>query len=247
MASQTVLLAVYGLPGAGKTSLIHRLISALPNHAQPLIPIHICYDSILPKEIDFQDSEDTIWKNMRQLILDCIEYYECFDDTLLPWQTNPDYREKWQIVKEMIQTAKKDSKRCLYILDDNFYYRSMRYKIYQLAKKHAWGYGQIWVKCPLEVAFRRNCNRVVPVAQATITKMDSKLEVANSSKFPWEDNNFIFESTNEDPDNWKMLLDFTIDTFSKPVVFISSTDELQKVYKLAKLNGGLLRNSICII
>ncbi|KFU89948.1 L-seryl-tRNA(Sec) kinase, partial [Chaetura pelagica] len=97
---------------------------------------------------------------------------------------------------------------CL-ILDDNFYYRSMRYEVYQLARKYSLSFCQVFLECPLECCLQRNRLRSHPLPDETIELMATKIEVPDAKKNPWERNSLILKSsgcTSEDDEQIISLL-----------------------------------------
>ncbi|NXI73152.1 PSTK kinase, partial [Anseranas semipalmata] len=87
------------------------------------------------------------------------------------------------------------------ILDDNFYYRSMRYEVYQLARRYSLSFCQLFLECPLEQCLQRNRLRSHPIPDETIRLMARKIEIPDLEKNAWEQNSLIlksFECTSED-------------------------------------------------
>ncbi|NWW54555.1 PSTK kinase, partial [Pedionomus torquatus] len=80
------------------------------------------------------------------------------------------------------------------ILDDNFYYQSMRYEVYQLARKYSLSFCQLFLDCPLECCLQRNRLRSHPVPEQTICLMARKLEMPDLKKNAWERNSLILKS-----------------------------------------------------
>nr|XP_009668868.1 PREDICTED: L-seryl-tRNA(Sec) kinase [Struthio camelus australis] len=88
-----------------------------------------------------------------------------------------------------------------FILDDNFYYRSMRYEVYQLARKYSLSFCQLFLECPLEWCLQRNRLRSHPLPDQTIYLMARKIERPDLENNAWEKNSLIlksFECTLED-------------------------------------------------
>uniref|UniRef100_G1PDV7 Phosphoseryl-tRNA kinase n=1 Tax=Myotis lucifugus TaxID=59463 RepID=G1PDV7_MYOLU len=82
----------------------------------------------------------------------------------------------------------------LLILDDNFYYRSMRYEVYQLARKYSLGFCQLFLDCPLETCVQRNGQRPGALPAETIRLMRGKMEEPNPEKNAWEHNSLTVRS-----------------------------------------------------
>lgn len=77
-----------------------------------------------------------------------------------------------------------DQERALVLIDDNLYYRSMRFEWFKLARDCSLGFCQVFVSCPLEEAIRRNASRKSPVPESSIRVMESKLELPREES--WE-------------------------------------------------------------
>ncbi|XP_009958613.1 PREDICTED: L-seryl-tRNA(Sec) kinase, partial [Leptosomus discolor] len=81
------------------------------------------------------------------------------------------------------------------ILDDNFYYQSMRYEVYQLARKYSLSFCQLFLDCPLECCLQRNRLRSHPLPDQTIYLMARKIEMPDLKKNAWEQNSLILKSS----------------------------------------------------
>ncbi|XP_014800702.1 PREDICTED: L-seryl-tRNA(Sec) kinase [Calidris pugnax] len=95
------------------------------------------------------------------------------------------------------------------VLDDNFYYQSMRYEVYQLARKYSLSFCQLFLDCPLECCLQRNRLRSHPVPDQTICLMARKIEMPDLKKNAWERNSLIlksFDCTLEDDEQIISLL-----------------------------------------
>ncbi|NXS94140.1 PSTK kinase, partial [Jacana jacana] len=80
------------------------------------------------------------------------------------------------------------------ILDDNFYYQSMRYEVYQLARKYSLSFCQVFLDCPLERCLQRNRQRSHPVPDQTICLMARRMEMPDLKKNAWEGKSLILQS-----------------------------------------------------
>uniref|UniRef100_A0A8C3JWV4 Phosphoseryl-tRNA kinase n=1 Tax=Calidris pygmaea TaxID=425635 RepID=A0A8C3JWV4_9CHAR len=99
------------------------------------------------------------------------------------------------------------------ILDDNFYYQSMRYEVYQLARKYSLSFCQLFLDCPLECCLQRNRLRSHPVPDQTICLMARKIEMPDLKKNAWEQNSLIlksFDCTSEDEYVTGLMVGFSI-------------------------------------
>lgn len=84
-------------------------------------------------------------------------------------------------------------RKILVIMDDNMYYRSMRYRYYQLARKLEIGFAQIYVHCDIETALRQNQQREECVPCDIINEMAKKFEEPNP-KEPWDSSSLVWRS-----------------------------------------------------
>uniref|UniRef100_A0A0H2UI54 Uncharacterized protein n=1 Tax=Rhodnius prolixus TaxID=13249 RepID=A0A0H2UI54_RHOPR len=89
----------------------------------------------------------------------------------------------------------------LIILDDNMFYRSMRYEYYQLSREYSLGFCEIYLSTPLEICLKLNRQRINPVADSTILKMNALLEVPNSAN-SWETNVLILSNQTLSQNEW---------------------------------------------
>ncbi|NXX54851.1 PSTK kinase, partial [Scopus umbretta] len=99
------------------------------------------------------------------------------------------------------------------ILDDNFYYQSMRYEVYQLARKYSLSFCQLFLDCPLECCLQRNRLRSHPLPDQTIHLMARKIEMPDLKKNAWERNSLILKSvdcTSEDKYAAGLMLGFSM-------------------------------------
>lgn len=111
----------------------------------------------------------------------------------------------------------------VFLLDDNFYYPSMRYEVCQLARKcknllinwichltlygssnigltssdvaDSLGFCQVYLQCDLESCISRNQSRSQPVPTEVILEMVKRLESPNPHKNSWEINSITLNST----------------------------------------------------
>ena len=80
------------------------------------------------------------------------------------------------------------SQRALVIVDDNMYYRSMRYRVFQLARRSGAAYVQVHVAAGLEAALERNAGRAgaARVPDGIVRRMAAALQAPRPDVFPWE-------------------------------------------------------------
>ncbi|XP_040558862.1 L-seryl-tRNA(Sec) kinase isoform X4 [Gallus gallus] len=204
---RVVLCVLCGLPAAGKSTLARALRRQLPLR-QGWDCALLVYDDLIPEEAwgrgeppDGEPPLDSAWKRRRRELLRHLERLLralrshpappgpaaappswgrflscCAEQGLLPGRGGgPGTRPL-----------------CL-VLDDNFYYRSMRHEVFQLA--HSLGFCQLFLECPLELCLQRNRLRGSPVPEGTICRMAQRVEVPEPEKNPWEQNSLVLSSS----------------------------------------------------
>ncbi|NXL60892.1 PSTK kinase, partial [Chordeiles acutipennis] len=105
---------------------------------------------------------------------------------------------------------------CL-ILDDNFYYQSMRYEVYQLARKYSVSFCQLFLECPLDCCLQRNRLRSHPLPDQTICLMARKIEMPDLKKNAWERNSLILRSSDCTPEDKYMIISLLTTALENPV------------------------------
>ncbi|NWH68170.1 PSTK kinase, partial [Geococcyx californianus] len=148
------------------------------------------------------------WKQSRQELLRCVEHVLRALLGLAPLpSTGP--QPTWERVLAACRaqgllddagavpalTATATAGPLLLILDDNFYYRSMRHEVYQLARKYSLSFCQIFLECPLECCLQRNRQRSHPVPDETICLMATKIEMPDPKKNTWERHSLVLRSS----------------------------------------------------
>ena len=77
-------------------------------------------------------------------------------------------------------------------MDDNFYYRSMRKRYFQLARSRQLAYLEVHVKVKVDVALERNESRgEAKVPEAVIKRMAQKLEQPLGNHFQYFNENTL--------------------------------------------------------
>ncbi|ALC49549.1 CG12788 [Drosophila busckii] len=163
------LLALIGLPAAGKTTLSSWLL----RHQQHLTDwnvLHLCYDDYFDMDrgtlenIDYRQQRSFIHKLLSQII-----------DTLRAGPHNlPD---KLRYTKSTVNSGN-----YLLVCDDNHYYRSMRFKIYQLCRSKGCIYSQIYINRSLEQCLLANKLRGAAVPEAVIRQMHNRIEAPSEQE-----------------------------------------------------------------
>ena len=102
--------------------------------------------------------------------------------------------------KQEAEAALATGEATLVVVDDNFYYRSMRYTFCQLARKYRVGLLTVVVECDVTLALERNRQRCEAerVPDAVIEKMAARLELPDPSAHAWERNTLFLNSAEAD-------------------------------------------------
>lgn len=207
--AQICIVVFCGLPASGKTHVAQELDCSNTEVESKLFKfVIIKYDALLSPEVEIQlipsidDAEcsrDSSWRRYRDEVVSCVDSLlsvisiHSSTDIILALQTEqapqnvtPDLWFKFLlIVKDEFSQGFEGKKVCI-IIDDNMYYRSMRYQYYQLARKYSLGFCQVHLHIDADIAKCQNTERELKVPDHVIVNMASKFEIPDGSKFGWE-------------------------------------------------------------
>ncbi|TDG41965.1 hypothetical protein AWZ03_011611 [Drosophila navojoa] len=176
------LLALIGLPGAGKTTLSKWLMQQQPDLLAGWHLLHLCYDDYF----DIQPTNKIEYKEQRQFI------YNLLEQLIVALQAGK--ADLPGQVRESATTTGNSNH--LIICDDNHYYRSMRYKLYQLSRNQNCLYAQLHLASSLDDALlaneKRGANGALP--PAVVQQMGTRLEPP-SETLAWEQLTLTLNST----------------------------------------------------
>lgn len=113
------------------------------------------------------------------------------------------------LVKNVLSTGNK----AVVVLDDNFYYRSMRFEVFKMAKKLRLGFAQIFLNTPLDVCISRNSARLSPLPSEILMRMETTLEPPAPSKYTWERNSL----TLSDNHKFELIFDLITKSWEQPI------------------------------
>ncbi|NWY44786.1 PSTK kinase, partial [Sylvia atricapilla] len=206
------LCLLCGLPAAGKSTLARALSRRLSQH-QGWTCALLTYDELIPPEAFLPRAPGAGphepspllpgWKQSRRELLQCLEGFlrALLTGAPLPGPAQPGWQRFLGCCRRegLLPAADGDagvaSGPLLLLLDDNFYYQSMRYEVYQLARKYSLGFCQLFLECPLECCLQRNRLRSDPVPEQTIQLMARKIEMPDLRKNAWEQHSLILSSS----------------------------------------------------
>ncbi|KAH8272288.1 hypothetical protein KR044_011380 [Drosophila immigrans] len=158
---QICLLALMGLPAAGKTELSNWLLQQQQQLNWNIL--HLCYDNYLNNFVEQKQQRDDLLQQLSQRI-------------------------------DVLQAENRTTNH-LIICDDNHYYRSMRYKLYQLCRSKHCLYAQLYLATSLEDCLQRNAARPSPVPTTIIEQMQQRLEAPGPAA--WERHQLTLDGFNQ--------------------------------------------------
>ncbi|VDP87238.1 unnamed protein product [Echinostoma caproni] len=182
--TKVLLVTVIGLPGCGKSTFCSQLSSHMESSTPVLV---LCYDSLIPKQAFClnQVTETTNWRKWRQAVVHCVERLIVFCLELAR-DDLPTYGEVNAVWNQIQLSRIRPNHDLIVILDDNFYYTSMRRPFFCLAKQYNCGFASIQCDCPLDVCLKRNAIRSEPVEDRIIIQMAANFEPINPTENYWE-------------------------------------------------------------
>ncbi|NXV73316.1 PSTK kinase, partial [Atlantisia rogersi] len=174
------------------------------------------------------------WKQSRRELLQCLERFLRVLLTGVP-PTSPAPQPAWERFVSCCRgqgllcgadrharagrcPTRADTPRPLYLLlDDNFYYRSMRYEVYQLARKYSLSFCQLFLECPLECCLQRNRQRSHPLPDQTISLMARKIEMPDLKRNAWEQNSLVLPSPDCASEDNEQIISLLATALENPV------------------------------
>ncbi|XP_062382377.1 L-seryl-tRNA(Sec) kinase-like isoform X2 [Sardina pilchardus] len=221
-----------GLPAAGKTTLL----KALSNHTTLMgwTTWSLLYDDLIPQEAFTE---------------------VCMEAKSQPHHTNPSQDPSscgsdHEVHQRCMALQKQDlpatlqaphsQEKILFLLDDNFYYQSMRYEVYQLARKYGVGFCQVYLQCPTELCVSRNRGRAVPLSEEVILEMVKRMEPPNPLKNSWEQNSLTLSSCEEFTNhNLQSLTTLISSAFDNPLSPFQNDTEKREMDRQSCANSVL--------
>ncbi|KAF6719395.1 L-seryl-tRNA(Sec) kinase [Oryzias melastigma] len=245
------LCVLCGLPAAGKSTLASRIVCAAAE--QGWRGIVIPYDNLIPEHAfrikGGEDSQDmhTEWKSHRRAVLQCIQQFLEDPDVRMEQQScSLINNTAWEKCIQSLtsESFPSDEAPFLFLLDDNFYYPSMRYEVFQLARKYSLGFCQIYLQCDLESCMRRNHSRSQPIPADVMLEMAKRLEPPNTQKNSWETQSLsINTSSNLSKCDIQRVMDLISSALNNPLSAAEDNTE-QKLYTLQEADRQKCANSV---
>jgi O-phosphoseryl-tRNA(Sec) kinase len=186
------LVMFIGLPGCGKTTLCRALVECFKtSYKSPSSTVHyaipICYDELIPADVFQYQDYNSQWKEARRCIVNYVKTLVLCLKGMGEFSVANSHEMAAR--EELLRIAQNEKQIRVYIIiDDNMYYRSMRYEYYQLARLYSLGFCQLFVQCSVSVALNNNSSRDrgMAVPDEIITRMAHKLEPPDGQNNPWE-------------------------------------------------------------
>lgn len=204
-----------GIPGSGKStfakSLIDKSTLASQHYWEESKSLHwllVSYDEIIPTDVEknlIEREMPNAWKECRENIQNAVDNLVRelkneteASETFTTGAENKEYHfESFQMFLQ--NTRHRESGIVVILIDDNMYYSSMRYKYYQLTRKHSISFCQVHIDCDTETALIRNRERLIRlVPDDVILNMAARFEVPNPEQNVWEKHS-ISVNTNSSP------------------------------------------------
>lgn len=166
---QLIAVSLIGIPASGKTTFARKLLEMSRLDLLDAGVVVISFDEHL--KIDFSELSEGDYKRRRESWLKTVED--------LMKQLRNEENPRWNEILSSHQLNfhhVKTNRPTLIILDDNFYFRSMRQRIRAMCRSLQCAHFQIFLKSSLDDAKRRNLKRPSPVPDPIILKMFEELE-----------------------------------------------------------------------
>ncbi|XP_037015132.2 L-seryl-tRNA(Sec) kinase [Artibeus jamaicensis] len=247
------LCVLCGLPAAGKSTFARALSLRLKRELGWAVGV-VAYDDIMPDaflEEAGARPQPSQWKLLRQELLQYIEHFLLAVINSCRMSAPPNRREAmWEDFitclkdQDLLSSAALEApSSCLLtktaisgplflILDDNFYYQSMRYEVYQLARKYSLGFCQVFLDCSLETCLQRNGQRPQALPAETIQLMTRKIEEPNPKKNAWEHNSLTIRSPACSSGASPELTDLLLTALENPVKYVEDNVEQKETDRI---------------
>ncbi|XP_028287783.1 L-seryl-tRNA(Sec) kinase [Parambassis ranga] len=244
--SNACLCVLCGLPAAGKSTLARKIFSTAAQSGWRVTVVP--YDDLIPERAFRIRAEEessvklqemhTEWKLHRQAVLLCIEQFLMNPE--VPQSSSLINSTAWEQCIQALQPhgLKADHAPLLFLLDDNFYYPSMRYEVCQLARKRLLGFCQVYLQCDRESCISRNQSRCQPIPTEVIEEMVKRLESPNPQKNSWEKNSISLNAADSLSEcDFQRVMDLISSALSNPLSPAEDNTEQKEADRLKCANS----------
>ncbi|EUB59530.1 Ras-related GTP-binding protein D [Echinococcus granulosus] len=201
------LILLIGLPAAGKSYISNKIV----DESSKFTCILIEFDD----NIVFGQSKDFNWKSERNAIYSSIQ-------TFITEFGSGNRSFETQGLHIRLPKETTGDLPVVVILDDNFYYRSMRKQYFLLSKACRCAYLTVSLRTPLNLCIERNAKRTPSIPSSVLDRMNERFEWPDASNYPWERHNLDLIGTES---NYPIgTIEAFIDSvLQQPLIFIDMT------------------------
>lgn len=264
------LLLIFGLPAAGKSNLARRIQQMLNNYEalekegmKSHYTEHLaCYLISIDKLMSVSEQaiaikESGAWRRFRRNVLLATQLFikqlilinsrnESVEGCNNVNLTDANVRRIYEaIVADSNNAFATNKENFVIIIDDNLYYRSMRYEWCQVARQVGFGFAQIFIDCPLEVAILRNNDRSEydKLPDDVIITMHRRLEKPDLKGF--EEQTLVLDERRDVADHEILyLIRDAIDNYAK---YLQDIDTLREEKRAENHKKSLIHQVDCAL
>jgi O-phosphoseryl-tRNA(Sec) kinase len=257
---KSCILLICGLPSSGKTLLTNNLLNYSKLNPFLMNEKFVFYNISVDQLIPIEDQSIRIqingfWKQFRNDLLiasklfvkQLLIYNNSDNDTKDSIHFNPNVLSIYESIKRLNNYNEKSFDNFVLIIDDNFYYKSMRYEWFLISKQFHMGFAIVMINCPLDLAIqsnqRRSHDKCVP--NSVIIKMNERFERPQMIGFelrtftiPTHCFDFVI---NDD------LIDFIIDAIRNPIVKQNMINEELREHSKILNQSNLIHRVDCLL
>ncbi|KAG5445536.1 L-seryl-tRNA(Sec) kinase [Clonorchis sinensis] len=233
---EILLVTLVGLPASGKSSLCRTLTEC---SISDYYVVWIHFDDLIPlgalHPMPESDSEPSDWKRWRQVIHDCVE--RCIQACRNPTNQSSVTQECRSLLPSFPQFPDDSPSNVIFLLDDNFYYSSMRHAYYLLAKRYEAAYASVVCCAALSDCMERNRTRETAVPPNVISKMHQRIEWPDPEANRWEQYTFVVNTSKDtNSETLDSLQEFLISSSKKPFTYATEVEQAQRREQDRKAN-----------
>lgn len=242
MKTDIVICLLIGVPGAGKTTLAKKLIKINEQNTK-------CEVKFLTLSFDefffIKDQEKLVTKTKANGELKAFKDIRAkFEESVINTVTSLRTGEKVEnCTISSPDVVPLQGQKYALVLDDNFYFKSMRYKFFQMSRNFNCGFCQVYLQCSEDLAKKRNCNRSETVPEEVIHTMNTKIEEPSSCS--WEDESIIIPSQEIDL-SLQAVYNLILGNFEKGLTPLEDETIRKKEAQSLNMNSLLHRSDLIL-